>query len=104
MCNLYVILIDSPSIKNRYILPSEIFHTSLALRVRLSSAKSATSGVPPVPFNTFISNTDCGMECILSKSADGIKQWRALNTPKGRGIIQTDLESLKLWAQVNLVN
>lgn len=44
------------------------------------------------------------MECILSKSADGIKQWRALNMPKGRGIIQTDLESLKLWAQVNLVN
>ena len=54
-------------------------------------------------FPTFISDTDDGIECTLSKFADNTKLSSAINLLEGRETTQGDLDRLEKWAPVNLM-
>jgi len=47
-----------------------------------------------VVFNIFINDTDCGIECTLSKTADDIKLCDMVNIPEGWVAIQKDINRL----------
>ena len=53
-------------------------------------------------FNVF-SDINSGIECILSKFADGTKLCDVIDTPEGWDATQRDLDRQKKWAQVNLM-
>ena len=63
------------------------------------------SGIPQklVLFNIFVGDTDSGIECTLSKSADGTKLSSAVDTLQGRDAIQRDLDRPDRWAHANLM-
>ncbi|PKU38679.1 rna-directed dna polymerase from mobile element jockey-like [Limosa lapponica baueri] len=67
----------------------------------MSKCKPVTSGIPqgsalgPVPFNIFVGNMDVGIECTLSKFANGTKLCGAINTLEGRDGIQRNLDRLE---------
>ena len=42
------------------------------------------------------------LECTLSKFADDTKLWAVIDTPEGQDDIQSILDRLEQWAQVNL--
>ncbi|RMC15367.1 hypothetical protein DUI87_07558 [Hirundo rustica rustica] len=57
----------------------------------------------PVLFNVFISNTDSGVECTLSRSAGDTRLSGAFDMPEVLDAIQRELHKLKKWANGNLM-
>ena len=53
-------------------------------------------------FNIF-GDMDSGIECTLSKFANGTKLCGTVNMQEGRDAIQRDLDRLERWARVNLM-
>ncbi|PKU46619.1 rna-directed dna polymerase from mobile element jockey-like [Limosa lapponica baueri] len=71
--------------------------------------RPVTSDIPqrmvlePMLFNIFVSDTDSGIECTLSKFVNDTKLSGEVNMLEGRDAIQRDLDRLEKWAHANLM-
>ncbi|GAB0187093.1 mitochondrial enolase superfamily member 1 [Grus japonensis] len=55
----------------------------------------------PALFNIFVSDTDSGIECTLSKFANNTKLSDAIDMLEGRDPTQRDLDRIERWAHAN---
>ena len=54
-------------------------------------------------FNIFINDIDSGIKYTLSKFAVDTKLWGVVNIPEGWNAIQSNVDRLEQWIQVNLM-
>lgn len=81
---------------------SHSYHTNIHRQQTFDWMKISDKWWPSGVFNSCINDTDSGIECTLTKSADDTKQWDTADTPEGQNAIERDLDRLQQWAQVNL--